>query len=574
MRKNLYRLIKFTKRSKLSMLVLLLSGVIAAVCSLLSPVFIGKAIDSLVLGNVNFSKLWHYCKVLLLLYLLNAFFEWLLTQSANRVGYSTAETLRLEGFKKLHTLPISKIDSIPHGDFTARIIIDAQSVSQGIVQGLPKLVTGGVTIVGTMISMAIVSLPAALTVLVLTPLSVLVARKITLASHTSYAKQATAQGDFTGLVQERIRGRNIITAFHAQKTNLEDFKKFNESLTKTTYTAQLYGALVNPITRFVNHIVYVAVGFVGAMLALNNLLSIGQISSLLFYTNQYTKPFNEISGVVHQLQSASAALDRIFMLLDRNDEEPDDANAQENLPAIGEVRFKDVSFSYTKTKPLIEDFSCEISPGEKIAIVGPTGAGKTTVVNLLMRFYDVDNGDIKIDGNSIYRIKKQSLRSLFAMVLQESWVFTDTIRNNIAFAKPDASDEEIINAAKKAHAHDFIIRLPEGYDTVLSEQTALSEGQIQLICIARVLLNNPPILILDEATSSVDTRTEMLVNKAFDEMMKGKTSFIIAHRLSTIESADKILVMNQGKVIEQGNHKALMDKKGFYYDMYMSQYAV
>ncbi len=574
MRNNFYRLLKIAKRSKLSMLVLIISGATASVCSLLSPVFIGRAVDCLAYGDVDFPLLMRYCAVLLILYTANAFFDWLLMQSANKIGYSTAEALRAEGYKKLHTLPVSKIDSTPHGDFTARIIIDAQSVSQGIVQGLPKLVTGAVTIVGTIISMALISLPAALTVVVLTPLSVLVAKKITLASHTSYESQAEAQGDFTGLVQERIRGRDIITAFHAQKYNLADYEKFNDALTKKTYTAQLYGALINPITRFVNHIVYVAVGFVGAMLALKSILSIGQISSLLFYTNQYTKPFNEISGVVHQLQSASAALDRIFMLLDRKDEQKDSANALKTVPAIGKVDFKNVYFSYDKTKPLIENFICDVNPGEKIAIVGPTGAGKTTMVNLLMRFYDVDKGDILIDGNSIYRIQKQSLRSLFAMVLQDSWVFTDTVKNNIAFGKPDASDEEIIRAAKRAHADEFISGLPKGYDTVLSEQTALSEGQVQLICIARVLLNNPPILILDEATSSVDTRTEMLVNSAFDEMMKGKTSFVIAHRLSTVQSADKILVMNEGKIIEQGTHKFLMDKKGFYYDMYMSQYAV
>ncbi|MGI6215293.1 MAG: ABC transporter ATP-binding protein [Christensenellales bacterium] len=574
MSKNIRRLIKFTKRSKLSMAVLVVSGIIASICALLSPVFIGKAIDCLVLGNVDFSLLRRYCAVLLCLYMANAFFGWLLMQSANKVGYSTAEALRLEGYKKLHTLPVSKIDSTPHGDFTARIVIDAQSVSEGIVQGLPKLVTGAVTIIGTIISMAIISLPAALTVIVLTPLSVLVAKRITLASHTSYAKQAEAQGNFTGLVQERVRGRDVITSFHAQKTNIEDFEQFNDTLTKKTYTAQLYGALINPITRFVNHIVYVAVGFVGAMLALNGLISIGQISSLLFYTNQYTKPFNEISGVVHQIQSASAALDRIFMLLDREDEIKDAENAVKTLPGIGKVDFKNVYFSYDKITPLIENFCCDVKPGEKIAIVGPTGAGKTTIVNLLMRFYDADKGDIIIDGNSIYRIQKKGLRSLFAMVLQDSWVFTDTVRNNIAFAKPDASDEEIINAAKRAHADEFISRLPKGYDTVLSEQIALSEGQVQLICIARVLLNNPPILILDEATSSVDTRTEMYVNLAFDEMMKGKTSFVIAHRLSTIQSADKILVMNDGRVVEQGTHKFLMDKKGFYYDMYMSQYAV
>ncbi|NLJ65561.1 MAG: ABC transporter ATP-binding protein [Christensenellaceae bacterium] len=572
MRRNLMRLMGFTKNAKLSLIVLVFSGIAGSVCSLLAPVFIGKAIDSLALYNVDFPRLYHFLKILAALYISSAFFEWLLMQSANNVGYRTAEALRQAGYEKLHMLPISDIDRSSRGDFTSRIIIDTQNVSQGLIQGLPKMVQGVSAIIGTMISMAIISLPVALTVALLTPLSVLVARKITLSSHEHYVMQAEAQGEFSGFITERISNRDIISAFYAHEGNIKSFDKYNETLTSKTYTAQLYGALVNPSTRFVNHIVYVSVGLVGSLLSLAGLISIGQVSSLLFYTNQYTKPFNEISGVIHQLQSAYAAVGRVFALLDRENEKADYENPPEYISAIGNVDFQDVQFSYEKSKPLIRDFSLCVKPGEKIAIVGETGAGKTTIVNLLMRFYDIDSGDIKIDGNSIYRIKRSQLREMFAMVLQDSWLFTGSVRENIAFGKPDATMEEIISAAKRAHAHGFISRLPNGYDTQISEEMGLSAGEMQLLCIARVLINNPPILILDEATSSVDTRTEMLVNRAFDDMMKGRTSFVIAHRLSTIRSADRILVMQDGAIAEQGNHDSLIKQKGIYFDMYNSQF--
>lgn len=572
MRRNLMRLMGFTKNAKLSLVVLVFSGIAGSVCSLLAPVFIGKAVDSLALYNVDFPGLYHFLKILAVLYVSSAFFEWLLMQSANNVGYRTAEALRQAGYEKLHMLPISDIDRSSRGDFTSRIIIDTQNVSQGLIQGLPKMVQGVSAIIGTMISMAIISLPVALTVALLTPLSVLVARKITLSSHEHYVMQAEAQGEFSGFITERISNRDIISAFYAHEGNIKSFDKYNETLTSKTYTAQLYGALVNPSTRFVNHIVYVSVGLVGSLLSLAGLISIGQVSSLLFYTNQYTKPFNEISGVIHQLQSAYAAVGRVFALLDRENEKVDYENPPEYISSIGNVDFQDVQFSYEKSKPLIRDFSLCVKPGEKIAIVGETGAGKTTIVNLLMRFYDIDSGDIKIDGNSIYRIKRSQLREMFAMVLQDSWLFTGSVRDNIAFGKPDATMEEIISAAKRAHAHGFISRLPNGYDTMLSEEMGLSAGEMQLLCIARVLINNPPILILDEATSSVDTRTEMLVNRAFDDMMKGRTSFVIAHRLSTIRSADRILVMQDGAIAEQGNHDSLIKQKGIYYDMYNSQF--
>ncbi|MGI6738499.1 MAG: ABC transporter ATP-binding protein [Christensenellales bacterium] len=572
MRRQLVRLLGFTKNAKLSLVVLVISGIAGSVCSLLAPVFIGKAIDSLALFNVDFPQLFNNIKILAALYISSAFFEWLLMQSANNVGYRTAEALRQAGYEKLHTLPISSIDRGSRGDFTSRIIIDTQNVSQGLIQGLPKMVQGVSAIVGTMISMAIISLPIALTVALLTPLSVLVARKITLSSHEHYVMQAEAQGDFSGFITERISNRDIISAFYAHEGNIKSFNKYNETLTSKTYTAQLYGALVNPSTRFVNHIVYVSVGLVGSLLSLAGLISIGQVSSLLFYTNQYTKPFNEISGVIHQLQSAYAAVGRVFALLDRQNEKEDYESPPEYISSIGNVDFQNVHFSYEKSKPLIREFSLKVKPGEKIAIVGETGAGKTTIVNLLMRFYDIDSGDIKIDGNSIYRLKRSQLRSMFAMVLQDSWLFSGTVRDNIAFGKLDATVEEIISAAKRAHAHGFISRLPNGYNTLLSGEMGLSGGQMQLLCIARVLINNPPILILDEATSSVDTRTEMLVNRAFDDMMKGRTSFIIAHRLSTIRSADRILVMKDGAIAEQGNHDSLIKQKGIYYDMYNSQF--
>lgn len=572
MKENLKRLLSFTRFSKAAFLTALISAVLGAVFTLVTPLVVGRGIDRMVRGMVDFSGLAGDVRLLLVLYLMAAFFQWTLAQASNHIGYRTSETLRQKGYEKLHTLPVQAIDTHAHGDYSARILQDAEAVATGLVQGVPRLLTGMTTILGTLVCMLTVNFWATLAVILLTPLSILVARRITLASHTLFLRQADAQGDLTGFVNERIHNRDLITAFSAEESNIEGFDQYNEKLKTEGYKAQLYGALVNPVTRFVNHCVYIAVGLVGGLLALHGHLRIGQISALLSYANQYTKPFNEISSVITQIQAANAALSRLFTLLDTADEKPDFIDAMAPGQALGHVDFQDVSFRYVKDRPLIQDFSLQVKPGQKVAIVGPTGAGKTTLVNLLMRFYDADAGDIRIDGSSIYRMRRSALRSNFAMVLQESWLFTGTVRENIAFGSPDATEEEIIDAACRAHADGFISRLPDGYDTVISEHSALSDGQMQLLCIARVLLSHPPLLILDEATSSVDTRTEMLVTRAFDQMMQNRTSFVIAHRLSTIRTADVILVMRDGQIVEKGTHKTLLDKHGFYYTMYMSQF--
>lgn len=572
MKDNLKRLLSFTRFSKAAFLTALVSAVLGSVFTLVTPLVAGRGIDRMVRGMVDFSGLAQDVRLLLVLYLLAAFFQWALAQASNHIGYRTAEALRQMGYEKLHTLPVQAIDTHTHGDFSARILQDTDAVAAGLIQGVPRLMTGVTAILGTLVCMLTINLWATLAVIMLTPLSILVARRITLASHTLYARQADAQGELTGYVNERIHNRDLITAFFAEDSNIQGFDEHNARLKKEGYKAQLYGALVNPVTRFVNHCVYIAVGLVGGLLALRGQLSIGQISALLSYANQYTKPFNEISSVINQIQTANAALGRLFALLDLKDEPPDADAIQGPPQVLGNVDFQRVSFRYTEERPLIQDFSLQVKPGQKIAIVGPTGAGKTTLVNLLMRFYDADQGDIRLDGTSIYRMGRGALRSHFAMVLQESWLFTGTVRDNIAFGKPGATEEEIIDAARRAHADGFISRLPEGYDTFISEHSALSEGQTQLLCIARVLLSHPPLLILDEATSSVDTRTEMLVTRAFDRMMQNRSSFVIAHRLSTIRSADVILVMRDGQIVEKGTHKTLLDKQGFYYTMYMSQF--
>lgn len=543
-----------------------------SVLTLMFPVIVGGAVDCIAAERVDFAGLAAKVRLLFFLYMLNALMQWGLAQAANRIGYRTAEKLRRAGYAKLHALPLRAIDARPKGDYMALLMNDAEAVATGLIQGVPKLMTGVCAIVGTLVFMVSISLPAALTVVLLTPLSYLVARRITLASHTLFKQQADAQGELTGFVSERTEHHALVSYFAAEQGSLADFEARNETLYRHSYKAQLYGALVNPVTRFVNHLVYVAVGLVGGLLAVRGVLSVGQIAALLSYANQYTKPFNEISAVVHQLQAADAALTRLFDLLDAPDEAPDAHDALAPRTAMGDVAFRGVFFRYQQDRPLIENFSLTVRPGQKVAIVGPTGAGKTTLVNLLMRFYETDAGDILIDGTPVRRLKRAALRGLFAMVLQDSWLFTGTVRENIAFGKPDATWEEIVSAARRAHAHGFIERMPDGYDTVLDERVRLSGGQTQLIAIARALLCDPPLMILDEATSSVDTRTEVYVNRALDEMMASRTAFVIAHRLSTIRSADQILVLNDGRIAETGTHEELLRRRGLYYSLYMSQF--
>ena len=567
------RLTPYLKRSGLPLVLALLSALCSVGLSLLSPRLVGRGIDALVQGQVDFAALARIMLLLLAAYVLAAGFQWVLSYCTNVVCYRTVKDLRRAAFAKIHALPLKGIDRTPHGDIVARVTADAEAVGDGLLQGVSQLMTGVATIVGTMLFLFSISGWVALVVLVLTPLSILVAKFITGKSHHLFREQSDTQGELTAFVSERAGNQKLSILFSQQGRAVADFDEINERLRRCGYRAQLYGALVNPVTRFVNHLVYVAVGLVGGVIALSGGMSVGSISACLTYANQYTKPFNEISSVMTQLQTALAALRRIFDFLDAEEQTPETARPKALAAVRGDVEFDDVCFGYTKERPLIEHMCLSVKAGQKVAIVGPTGAGKTTLVNLLMRFYEMDAGDIRIDGESIRAMTRDELRSLFGMVLQESWLRQGTVRENIAYGRPDATEEEIIAAAKAAHAHSFIKRLPAGYDTVIGAGSGLSQGQMQLLCIARVMLADPPLLILDEATSAIDTRTELKIAAAFDRMMRGRTSFVVAHRLSTIREADVILVMKDGHVIEQGDHETLLRRGGFYHTLYYSQFA-
>lgn len=577
MKKKLFsRVQPYLKNSRGPLWLAFLSAVVSVALSLLSPLLVGDAIDVIVEGRVDFAALLRIMGLLLLAYLLAAAFQWLLSYCTNVVCYRTVQSLRNAAFDKIHRVPLKVIDRTPHGDIVARVTADAEAVGDGLLQGVSQLMTGAATIVGTMLFLFSINVWVALVVLVLTPLSILVAKQITGRSHHLFREQGDTQGELTAFVSERAGNQKLSLMFSQEKEAVSAFDEINMRLKKCGYRAQLYGALVNPVTRFVNHLVYVAVGVVGGLIALSGGLSIGNISACLTYANQYTKPFNEISSVMTQLQTALAALNRILSFLDAENEKEE---ALPGRPFVkmtdpeGNITFKHVSFGYEENRPLIEDMNLRVLAGQKVAIVGPTGAGKTTLVNLLMRFYDIRTGDIEIDGVSIFSMRRNDLRSAFGMVLQESWLRQGTVRENIAYGCPEATEEEIIAAAKAAHAHSFIKRLPKGYDTVIGAGSGLSQGQMQLLCIARVMLADPPLLILDEATSAIDTRTELKIAAAFDQMMKGRTSFIVAHRLSTIREADVILVMKDGHIIEQGSHEELLQKGGFYHTLYYSQFA-
>ena len=570
------RLLPYLKKSRGPLLLALVSAFASVALSLLSPLLVGRGIDGLIENGVDFTALLRIMLLLLLVYLSAAAFQWLLSYCTNVVCYRTVRDLRGDAFRKIHQVPLKRIDGTPHGDIVARVTADAEAVGDGLLQGVSQLMTGAATILGTMLFLFSIHWLIALVVLILTPLSILVAKYITGKSVHLFREQSDTQGELTAFVNERMNNQKLSILFGQEQAAQASFDEINGRLKQCGYRAQLYGALVNPVTRFVNHLVYVAVGLVGGVIALTqglSVMSVGNISACLTYANQYTKPFNEISSVMTQLQTALAALRRILSFLDAEDEAPDAPDAR-TLPAVrGDVAFRDVSFGYVKDHPLIQKMHLTVKAGQKVAIVGPTGAGKTTLVNLLMRFYDADAGDILIDGESIFHMPRNGLRSLFGMVLQESWLRQGTVRENIAYGRPDATEEQIVAAAKAAHAHSFIRRLPQGYDTVIGAGTGLSQGQMQLLCIARVMLADPPLLILDEATSAIDTRTELKIAAAFDKMMEGRTSFIVAHRLSTIREADIILVMKDGHIIEQGSHEALLKQGGFYHTLYYSQFA-
>ena len=546
---------------------------LSALCTLLIPVFSGKAIDFMVGGNVNFSGVLLFILKIGIAALIGAVSQQLLAICNNRITYSVSRDLRNEMAKKIHRLPLSFLDSHPTGDLVGRMTADVDTFSDGLLMGFTQLFSGIITILGILIIMFYYNVSITLIVVILTPLSLFTASFIAGKTHRYFTDQAAVRGEETALINEIIDSERVINAYNRSDSTVERFDKVNERLKSAAFKATFFSSLTNPSTRLVNNIVYAAVSLVAALFGAGYGLSIGKISVFLSYASQYAKPFNEISGVVTELQNAMASIRRVFALLDEKEEIPDSEGAYV-LSDASTVSLDSVYFSYVPDKPLIENVSLDVKKGERIAIVGPTGCGKTTLINLLMRFYDVGKGSIRVDGKDIRTCTRKSLRQSFGMVLQDTWLKSGTVRDNIAYGKPDATDDEITAAAKNAHAHSFIRRLPDGYNTHIAENgDNLSAGQKQLLCIARIMLCLPPMLILDEATSSIDTRTEIKIQSAFSELMKGRTSFIVAHRLSTIREANLILVMKDGNIIEQGTHSELLKKEGFYANLYNSQFA-
>lgn len=558
--------------------VLFLSIICAAASSLLTlyvPILVGQAIDYIVgPGNVNFEAMIKLFIKLAVIVAVTALLQWLMNVFNNRITFNVVRDMRNMAFKKLQVLPFNYLDSHPNGETVSRVITDADQFADGLLMGFTQLFTGVVTIIGTLAFMIYINFWIALLVVVLTPMSFLFASFIAKRTYKMFRKQSEARGEQTAFVDEMITNQKVTEAYGHKKENQENFEKTNKNVALYYFKATFYSSFANPGTRFVNNIVYAAVTLFGAILAIRGNITVGILSSFLAYATQYTKPFNEISGVVTELQNAIACAGRLINLIEEKEIEPDTEDKKVLESANGKIEVKNVDFSYIKDKKLIENLCISVKPGMRVAIVGPTGCGKTTIINLLMKFYDVNSGEIYADDISYSDINVHSLRSSFGMVLQDTWLKSGTVLENIAMGKPDASLDEVIDAAKKSHAHSFIKRLPNGYDTFIgSDGGNLSQGQKQLLCITRLMLVNPPMLILDEATSSIDTRTEIKIQKAFEVLMKGKTTFIVAHRLSTIKNADLILVMNSGKVIEQGKHSELLDKHGFYYKLYISQFA-
>lgn len=568
------RILTFTKPYWLYLAGAVVSALLSVSMVLYAPILIGKGIDQIVApGKVAFDQLLPILGELIAVALLGALFQWLMTLCTNMVTYKTVRDLRVCVFNKLEEIPLSKIDSRSHGDIISRIINDIDSISDGLLQGFSQLFTGIITIVITLGYMLAINFKVGLVVVVITPLSLFVASFIAKHSFSMFRRQSAIKGQLSGCIEELVGNQKVVKAFCYEERAQKEFDRINHELYDAGVKAQFYSSLTNPCTRFVNSVVYAAVALVGALSCIGGGFTVGALSSFLTYANQYTKPFNEISGVVTELQTALASAKRVFAVMDESAETPDEPDAAYPSRAEGRVEIDHVSFSYHKEHPLIQDFNLKVQPGQRIALVGPTGCGKTTMINLLMRFYDTDEGEIRVDGVPSQKIARDALRSLYGMVLQDTWMFKGSVRDNIAYGKPDATDEEVVAAAKAAFAHSFIMRLPQGYDTILSEDGGnISQGQKQLLCIARAMLTKPSILILDEATSSIDTRTEVKIQKAFAEMMKGHTSFVVAHRLSTIREADCILVMRDGKIIEQGTHTELLEKNGFYHELYYSQF--
>ena len=551
----------------------LLVAAVSVAAQLYIPILCGDAIDKMLgKGNVALAGVLRIAVSILVVAAVAALAQWLLSVCNNRITFSVSRDLRNEALRKIQTLPLSYLDSHPSGDIVSRMVADVDTFADGLLMGFTQLFSGILTIFGTLLFMLRENVPITLVVVCITPLSLVVAGFLAKRSYGYFQSQSTVRGKQTALVNEMIEGQKVVQAFGHEAESLAAFDEVNGQLQDVSLKAIFFSSLTNPATRFVNNIVYAGVGLVGALYAVRGGITIGQLSVFLSYANQYTKPFNEISGVVTELQNALACAARVFELLDAEDQVPDAENAAALQPD-GHVQLQDVSFRYLPDRPLIEGLSLDVQPGQRIAIVGPTGCGKTTLINLLMRFYDVNSGSIKVSGTDIRDVTRASLRGSYGMVLQDTWLRAGTVRENIAYGKPDATMDEVIAAAKAAHAHSFIRRLPEGYDTVIAEDGGnISQGQKQLLCIARVMLCLPPMLILDEATSSIDTRTEVRIQKAFARMMQGRTSFIVAHRLSTIREADVILVMKDGHIVEQGNHDQLLAQGGFYAKLYNSQF--
>lgn len=569
------RVIKYIKKYMFLVVLSLICATISVAATLYAPILTGNAIDVIIgPGNVDFGEI----KIIIFKFIIaigvTVVAQWFMNIINNHITYSVVKDIRIEAFNHLEELPLSYIDSHQHGDIVSRIVSDIDQFADGLLMGFTQLFTGVITILGTLGFMISINIPITAVVVVLTPISLFVAFFVAKRTYSLFRDQSESRGELTSLVDEMIGQQKIVQAFGYEDDAMKRFEEINDRLERDSMNATFYSSLTNPSTRFINSLVYAAVGIIGALSAIAGRLTIGQLTSFLSYANQYTKPFNEISNVITELQNAIACASRVFALIDEEPQiaEPENARVLDNVK--GQIEIDKVSFSYVKDRELINNLNLSITPGMRVAIVGPTGCGKSTLINLLMRFYDVDEGSISVDGTDIREITRDSLRSNYGMVLQETWLKTGTIKENIAYGRPNATDEDIVNAAKQAHSHSFIKRLPQGYDTIITEDGGnLSQGQKQLLCITRVMLLLPPMLILDEATSSIDTRTEIRIQKAFNRMMKGRTSFIVAHRLSTIREADIILVMKDGNIVEKGSHYELMSLNGFYANLFNSQFA-
>ncbi|MDE7333919.1 MAG: ABC transporter ATP-binding protein/permease [Lachnospiraceae bacterium] len=584
-KETLIKVLKYIKPYRFLMALTILMAVVSVVLTLYLPILTGDAVDRIAFIfdpsalNVDMLVIWaglfRILRKMGIVILLTAFTQWIMNICNNRIVYNVIQDIRKKAFQRLEELPLKYLDAHSHGDIVSRVVADVDQFADGLLIGFTQLFTGIVTILGTLGFMLSVNVGITAVVVVITPVSLFVASFIAKKTFSMFKLQSETRGEQTALINEMIGNQKVVQAFNREDETLETFDEINGRLEKCSLRAIFFSSLTNPCTRFVNSLVYTGVGLTGALAVLNRGLSVGQLTCFLSYANQYTKPFNEISGVITELQNALACAARIFELIEEEPQEPDKEGAVVLTDVKGQVELENVSFSYVPEKKLIENLNLHVKPGQRIAIVGPTGCGKTTIINLLMRFYDVDTGKIAVDGSNIRDITRKSLRTSYGMVLQDTWLKRGTVRDNIIVGKPDASEEEIIAAARASHAHSFIKRLPNGYDTVIGEDGgSLSGGQKQLLCITRVMLSLPPMLILDEATSSIDTRTEIKIQKAFAVMMEGRTSFIVAHRLSTIQNADVILVMKDGHIIEQGNHQELLAKNGFYAKLYNSQFAI